>query len=75
MKKINYKPIGIIYSPFKEPQGTPIQPSAGQDIEGTVEVYPEYANEYNTYEVITSSLPSSHLVPAQEPSVAMIPIK
>lgn len=42
MKEIKYKPIGIIHSPFKRPQGTPIQPSAGRDIEGTVEIRPEY---------------------------------
>ncbi len=40
--KIIYKPIGIIYTPFKEARGTPIQPDAARDIEGTVEVFPEY---------------------------------
>lgn len=39
---IIYEPIGIIRTPFKKPLGTPIQPAAGQGIEGTVEVYPEY---------------------------------
>ncbi|MBP2636262.1 MAG: tsaA [Firmicutes bacterium] len=40
---IQYKPIGIIQSPFQEPKGTPIQPTAAQEIEGIIEVYPEYA--------------------------------
>jgi len=40
--EILYKPIGIIRSPFKETAGTPIQPSAGKDYEGIVEVFPEY---------------------------------
>ena len=40
--KITYNPIGIIHSPFKEPEGTPIQPSAAKDIEGSVEVFKEY---------------------------------
>jgi len=40
--KITYKPIGIIYSPFSKPKGTPIQPSAAKGIEGVVEVFPEY---------------------------------
>lgn len=44
MKEIVYKPIGIIHSPFKEPTGTPIQPTAGKNIEGTVEVFQEYAD-------------------------------
>jgi len=40
--KITYRPIGIIYSPFKEPKGTPIQPNAAKGIEGMVEVFPQY---------------------------------
>jgi tRNA-Thr(GGU) m(6)t(6)A37 methyltransferase TsaA len=43
MKEIKYKPIGVIHSPFKEPKGTPIQPAGAKGINGTVEVYPEYA--------------------------------
>jgi len=41
--KIIYKPIGIIHSPFNNTRGTPIQPAAGKDVEGSVEIYPEYA--------------------------------
>jgi len=40
--EITYKPIGIIRSPFNEPSGTPIQSVAAQNIEGTLEVYPDY---------------------------------
>lgn len=36
------KPIGIIHSPFSEPQGTPIQPVFAQGSEGTVEVLAQY---------------------------------
>jgi len=43
MKKITYKPIGVIHSPFKEPKGTPIQPEGARGIDGTVEVFAEYA--------------------------------
>lgn len=42
MQQINYQVIGIIHSPFREPKGTPIQPSAAEDVEGIVEVFPEY---------------------------------
>lgn len=41
--EINYKPIGVIYSPFKEPKGTPIQPTAAKGIDGIVEVFQKYA--------------------------------
>ncbi len=40
---INYTPIGIIHSPFKEPKGTPIQPTAALDVAGIIEINPEYA--------------------------------
>jgi tRNA-Thr(GGU) m(6)t(6)A37 methyltransferase TsaA len=43
MHQITYKPIGVIHSPFKEPKGTPIQPEGARGIDGTVEVFPEYA--------------------------------
>jgi tRNA-Thr(GGU) m(6)t(6)A37 methyltransferase TsaA len=33
------EPIGIIWSPFKEPKNTPIQPVFAEDTEGTVEVF------------------------------------
>ena len=40
--KINYKPIGIIRSPYKKTKGTPIQPRAARGIEGIIEMFPEY---------------------------------
>lgn len=43
VNEIKYTPIGIIHSQFKEPSGTPIQPTVARDIKGTVEVFPEYA--------------------------------
>jgi len=43
MDEVKYKPIGVIHSPFKEPKGTPIQPAGARGIDGTVEVFPEYA--------------------------------
>ena len=42
MNKITYKPIGVIHSPFKEPEGTPIQPAGAKGVKGTVEIFPEY---------------------------------
>ncbi len=41
-KCIEYTPIGIIHSPFKEPKGVPIQPSASKEVEGYVEIFPEF---------------------------------
>ena len=43
MITIEYRPIGIIHSPYKSPKGSPIQPSAAEGIEGHIEVFPEFA--------------------------------
>ena len=43
MNEIKYEPIGVIHSPFKEPKGTPIQPSVAEGISGTVEIFQKYA--------------------------------
>jgi tRNA-Thr(GGU) m(6)t(6)A37 methyltransferase TsaA len=43
MKIIEYRPIGIIHSPHKTPQGSPIQSSAAEGIEGCLEIFPEFA--------------------------------
>ena len=42
MNDIKFKPIGTIYSPFKEPLGVPIQTSGAKGIEGSVEVFAEF---------------------------------
>jgi tRNA-Thr(GGU) m(6)t(6)A37 methyltransferase TsaA len=42
MKAITYQPVGVIHSPFKEPVGVPIQPVFGEEIEGAVEIFPEF---------------------------------
>ncbi|MCD6113609.1 MAG: tRNA (N6-threonylcarbamoyladenosine(37)-N6)-methyltransferase TrmO [Bacteroidales bacterium] len=44
MDKIIYKSIGIIYSAFDKPNGTPIQPTAAKGIKGTVEIFPGYVD-------------------------------
>ena len=42
MKKIIYRPIGIIHSPFKKTLGTPIQAAGAKGIEGRIEIFQEY---------------------------------
>jgi tRNA-Thr(GGU) m(6)t(6)A37 methyltransferase TsaA len=44
MEIIEYRPIGIIHSPYKTPEGTPIQPTRALGLEAKVEVFPEYAD-------------------------------
>ena len=42
--EIIYTPIGVIYTPFKEIDGMPIQPSGATGVAGRVEVSQEYQN-------------------------------
>ena len=44
MDLINFKPIGIIHSPFKQIEDMPIQPSAAQGIQGHIELNEEYVD-------------------------------
>ena len=44
MKQIKFNPIGIIHSPFKQMEGTPIQSSAAKDAEGMIEIFPEFVD-------------------------------
>lgn len=41
-KTIRYTPIGTIHSPFREPNGVPIQSATARDVEGSVEIFPQY---------------------------------
>lgn len=43
MKEIKYRSIGIVHSPFKEAEGTPIQSVAAKGTGGTVELFSEFA--------------------------------
>jgi len=42
MSVITYRPIGVIKTPFKEPKGTPIQPTGAKGIHGKIVLKPEY---------------------------------
>jgi len=41
--KIEYEPIGVIHTPFTETKGMPIQPAGAVGVQGTLDVFPEYA--------------------------------
>ncbi len=44
MNRITYYPIGIVHSPFRFPEGTPIQAAVAKDIQARIEIFPEYRN-------------------------------
>ncbi|MBW2624178.1 MAG: tRNA (N6-threonylcarbamoyladenosine(37)-N6)-methyltransferase TrmO [Deltaproteobacteria bacterium] len=40
--KIEFTPIGIIHSPFQEPENMPIQPAGAKGVKGTVELFEDF---------------------------------
>lgn len=42
MEVVTYRPIGVIRSPFRDPENVPIQPVAAKGVEGSVEIRPEF---------------------------------
>jgi tRNA-Thr(GGU) m(6)t(6)A37 methyltransferase TsaA len=42
--EISYRSIGTIRSPFEDIAGMPIQPSGAKGVEGTIEIFPEFAD-------------------------------
>ncbi|MDA3778967.1 MAG: TrmO family methyltransferase [Bacteroidales bacterium] len=43
MNTIEYKPIGVIYTPFTKRAGMPIQQTGAKGVKGTIEIDPIYA--------------------------------
>lgn len=73
MTEVNYEPIGIIHSPFKEPRGTPIQPKAGQGIEGRVVVFQEYVEGLTDLEGFSHIILIYHFHLSKVPTLKVIP--
>ena len=42
MESIQFKPIGVIHTPFPKPKGTPIQPSRSSHVKGWIDLLPEF---------------------------------
>ena len=73
MDEIKYKPIGVIHSPHKEPKGTPIQPAGAKGIDGTVQVFPEYAEGLKDLEGFSHIIMIYHFHLAKEASLKAKP--
>lgn len=61
MDKVEYRPIGVIHTPFKEPKGVPIQPSGRKGIKGTIELKPEYKDALKDLEGFSRIILIYHL--------------
>jgi tRNA (adenine37-N6)-methyltransferase len=73
MDSIIFLPIGMIHSPFTEPAGTPIQPAAGKDIRGTVEVYSEFEEGLQDLSGFSHIILLYHLHRSGKPSMKVKP--
>ena len=71
--KIEYKPIGLIHTPFKELTGMPIQPSGGADVEGTVEIFKEYQDGLKGLEGFSHIILLYHLHRSQGFNLQIVP--
>lgn len=73
MDEVEYRPIGVIHSPFKEPKGVPIQPSGRKDIKGTIELKPEYEDALKDLEGFSHIILIYHLHLSQGYKLHVIP--
>jgi len=73
MNDIVYRPIGVVHSPFKEPYGTPIQSVAARDVEGVIEVSPQYAEGLRDIEGFSHLILIYHFHLSSKPSLTVKP--
>jgi len=73
MHEINYQPIGIVHSNFKNPEGTPIQPKADKGTEAIIEVFAEYAEGLKDLDGFSHIFIVFHLHLAERKSLSVIP--
>jgi tRNA-Thr(GGU) m(6)t(6)A37 methyltransferase TsaA len=73
MNAIVYEPVGVVRSPLKEPYGAPIQSVAARDIEGVVEVFPEYAEGLRDIEGFSHLILIYHFHLSNKPSLIVKP--
>ena len=70
---MEFKPIGIIHTPYKTREGVPIQPAAGAGRRGEVEVFPEYSDGLRSLEGFDHIILIYHLHLSKEYSLEVIP--
>ena len=73
MHDITYKPIGVVHSPFKEPEGTPIQSAASINSEAVIEIFPEFSEGLLDLEQYSHIYILYHLHLSQKKGLTVIP--
>jgi tRNA-Thr(GGU) m(6)t(6)A37 methyltransferase TsaA len=70
---IEYRPIGVIHTPFKSLEGMPIQPAGGSSVRGKVDVFPEYAEGLRDLDGFSHVMLLYHFHHAAEPKLVVTP--
>ena len=73
MISIQYTPIGIIHTPFKDLKSMPIQPTSKASATGKVEIYPQYAEGLKDLDGFSHIILLYHLHAVQRTSLQVIP--
>ena len=72
-KDIVFRPIGVVRSAHTDPSRTPIQPRYAKDIEGRIEIYPEYEEGLTDVEGFSHIVVLFHLHRARSARLMVIP--
>jgi tRNA-Thr(GGU) m(6)t(6)A37 methyltransferase TsaA len=70
---IEYRPIGVIHTPFRRLEGMPIQPVGGSSVRGEVEVFAEYAEGLKDLDGFSHVVLLYHFHRVGEPRLVVTP--
>ena len=73
MRGIEYKPIGIIRSPYQSLSGMPIQPAGAEGVAGTVEIDAQYREGIKNLSGFSHIILIYHFHMAKSPSLLIRP--
>ena len=72
-KMIEYRPIGVIHTPFESLEGMPIQPTGALSVRGTVNIFPEYVKGLRDLDGFSHVMLLYHFHQAAEPKLVVVP--
>ncbi len=72
-RKIEFKQIGVIHSPFKEQKNIPIQASFGEDIEASCELFDKYTDGLKDLEDFSHAILIYHFHKCKEERITAKP--
>jgi len=70
---VEYRPIGVVHSPFTQMKGTPIQPSRADGARGTVEVFPDFTEGLSDLDGFSHIILLCHLHRSTKSRLKVVP--